>query len=194
MLYQGKTLQEAIKNAAEQEFCSEEEIEYILKKETEDEVEIEVFTIMDVIAFAQKYLHDGIEALGFDNKVVPTLNEGVIKLRVESDRNAILIGKNGKSLQALNELTKIAVSSYYKKKYRILIDVGNYKIEKYDRVIRLARKTAHEVQKNKTEATLDYLTPDERRVIHNALNGMPHIKTESEGMGESRRLHIKYID
>ena len=166
MLYQGKTLQEAIKNAAEQEFCSEEEIEYILKKETEDEVEIEVFTIMDVIAFAQKYLHDGIEALGFDNKVVPTLNE----------------------------LTKIAVSSYYKKKYRILIDVGNYKTEKYDRVIRLARKTAHEVQKNKTEATLDYLTPDERRVIHNALNGMPHIKTESEGMGESRRLHIKYID
>ena len=35
---------------------------------------------------------------------------------------------------------------------------------------------------------------DERRAIHNALAGMPHIKTESEGFGKDRQLHIKYVD
>ncbi len=194
MIYEGKTLNEAIKNAAEAEYCSEEEIEYLLLEEDDEHAKIEVFTIMDVIAFAQKYVHDGIEALGFDNKVTPSLNDGVIKLRIESDRNAILIGKEGKSLQSLNELTKIAVNNRYKKRYRILLDIGNYKVEKYERTIRLAKRLAHEVQNTKNDVTLDYLTPDERRAVHNALAGMPHIKTESDGVGKERRLSIKYID
>lgn len=194
MLYTGSNLQDAIKVAAEKEYCSEEEIDYLVVEQTEDHTTIDVYTIMDVIEFAKNYVHDGIVALGFENKVTPSLNEGIINLKIESDRNSILIGKNGKSLQALNELTKLAVNNKFKKRYRILLDINGYKIEKYSKLISLSKHLAHEVQKTKTDVVLDPMPADERRAIHNALAGMPHIKTESEGFGKDRQIHIKYVD
>ena len=38
------------------------------------------------------------------------------------------------------------------------------------------------------------MTPDERRVVHNALSGMEHIKTESTGEGDDRAIWIRYVD
>lgn len=194
MQYTAKTLEEAIKLAAEQEYCSIEEIDYLLLEETEEKTVIDVYTIMDVIEFAQNYVHNGIEALGFDNKVTPSLKDGIINLKIDSDRNSILIGKNGRSLQALNELTKLAVNNKFKKRYRVLLDINGYKQDKYEKLIHFAKKLAHEVQKTHTDVVLDPMPADERRSIHNALAGMPHIKTESEGNGKTRQLHIKYVD
>lgn len=192
--YTAKTLEEAIKLAAETEYCTVEEIDYLLLEQNEEQTTIDVYTIMDVIEFAKNYVHDGIEALGFDNKVNPSLNEGIINLRIDSDRNSILIGKNGKSLQALNELTKLAVNNRFKKRFRILLDINGYKLEKYSKIVAIARRLAHEVQKTHTDVVLDPMPADERRAVHNALTGMPNIKTESEGMGNKRQIHIKYVD
>lgn len=194
MQYTAKTLEDAIKLAAEKEYCTVEEIDYVLVEQTEEQTTIDVYTIMDVIEFAQNYVHDGIEALGFDNKVTPSLNDGIINLKVDSDRNSIIIGKNGKSLQALNELTKLAVNNKFKKRFRILLDVNGYKQEKYEKMVHIARRLAHEVQKTHVDVILDPMPADERRAVHNALAGMPHIKTESEGTGKKRQLHIKYVD
>ena len=80
MQYTGKNLEEAIKLAAETEYCSVEDIEYYVVNESEENVTIEVFTIMDVIEFAQTYVREGINSLGFDAKVTPALKEGVINL------------------------------------------------------------------------------------------------------------------
>lgn len=194
MQYTAKTLEDAIKLAAEKEYCTVEEIDYVLVEQTEEQTTIDVYTIMDVIEFAQNYVHDGIEALGFDNKVTPSLNDGIINLKVDSDRNSIIIGKNGKSLQALNELTKLAVNNKFKKRFRILLDVNGYKQEKYEKMVHIARRLAHEVQKTHVDVILDPMPADERRAIHNALAGMPHIKTESAGAGSRRQINIKYVD
>ena len=194
MEYTAKTLEDAIKLAAEKEYCTVEEIDYVLVEQTEEQTTIDVYTIMDVIEFAKNYVHDGIEALGFDNKVTPSLNDGIINLKIDSDRNSIIIGKNGKSLQALNELTKLAVNNKFKKRFRILLDVNGYKQEKYEKMIHIAKRLAHEVQKTHVDVVLDPMPADERRAVHNALAGMPHIKTESEGTGKKRQLHIKYVD
>ena len=129
--YTAKTLEDAIKEAAEKEYCTIEEIDYLLVSQTEEETTIDVYTIMDVIEYAKDYVQKSIEALGFDNKVNPSLNEGIINLKIDSDRNSIIIGKNGKSLQALNELTKLAVNNHFKKRFRVLLDVNGYKHDKY---------------------------------------------------------------
>lgn len=192
--YTAKTLEEAIKTAAEAEYCTVEEIDYLLVEQNEEQTTIDVYTIMDVIEFAKNYVHDGILALGFDNKVTPSLNDGIINLKIDSDRNSILIGKNGKSLQALNELTKLAVNNRFKKRFRVLLDINGYKQEKYGKLVSIARRLAHEVQKTHTDVILDPMPADERRAIHNALAGMPNIKTESEGVGSHRQLHIKYVE
>jgi spoIIIJ-associated protein len=58
----------------------------------------------------------------------------------------------------------------------------------------MARRIGHEVQKTKTNVTLDPMPADERRVIHNTLTNMPNIKTESTGFGKQRQIQVIYVD
>lgn len=194
MLYSGKNLEEVLKEASEKEFTPIEELLYYVVKQDEEVTEIEVYTIVDVIEYARNYVIDGINVLGFDARVNPILKDDIINLKIESDRNPILIGKNGSSLQALNELVRIAVNNHFHKRFRILLNVSDYKEEKYAKISSFAKRIAHEVQKTKVNAILDPMTADERRVVHNALTGMPHIKTESSGMGKHRQINIIYVE
>ena len=58
----------------------------------------------------------------------------------------------------------------------------------------MAKRVAHDVQKTKATATLDPMPADERRMIHNALSTMPHIRTESVGEGKHRQITIRYVE
>ena len=105
----------------------------------------------------------------------------------------MIIGKNGKTLQALNELTKLAVSNKFRRRYRILLDVGGYKEDKYERIARIAKRAANQVLRTKIDVQLDPMSPDERRIVHNTLTGWEGIKTESSGEGSNRAVSILYI-
>ena len=94
----------------------------------------------------------------------------------------------------LNELVKLAVSNHFHKRFRILLDINGYKDSKYSRLVRMARKYGHDVQRTKTTYTFDPMPADERRAIHNALNNMPNIRTESIGEGAQRQVQIIYVE
>ena len=92
-----------------------------------------------------------------------------------------------------NELVKLAVSNKFKKKYRILLDVHDYKNKKYNVLIRVAKNAAREVLKTHMDVKLNPMTPDERKKVHYALSTMKNIKTESVGDGKDRAIVIKYV-
>lgn len=194
MKYIGATKEEALQNASEDQQTPVDQLVYEVVGENEDCVQIEVFEIVDIIEYAQMYLQEVIKSVGVDCKVTPSLKDDIINLKVDSDHNSILIGKNGKTLQALNELTRIAVSNHFKHRYRILLDINGYKDDKYTRLCKMVRRVAHEVQKTKTNVTLDPMPADERRVIHNTLTNMPNIRTESTGFGKNRQVQIIYVE
>ncbi|MBE6132452.1 MAG: KH domain-containing protein [Erysipelotrichaceae bacterium] len=194
MKYIGATKEEALENAAQDQGVSVNELVYEVIGENEACVQIEVYEIVDIIEYAQTYLKEAIESIGIDCRVTPSLKDDIIHLKVDSNHNSILIGKNGKTLQSLNELTRIAVSNHFKKRYRILLDINGYKNDKYDRLCKMARRIGHEVQKTKTNVTLDPMPADERRVIHNTLTNMPNIKTESTGFGKQRQIQVIYVE
>ena len=194
MKYIGATKEEALENAAQDQGVSVNELVYEVIGENEACVQIEVYEIVDIIEYAQTYLKEAIESIGIDCRVTPSLKDDIIHLKVDSNHNSILIGKNGKKLQSLNELTRIAVSNHFKKRYRILLDINGYKNDKYDRLCKMARRIGHEVQKTKTNVTLDPMPADERRVIHNTLTNMPNIKTESTGFGKQRQIQVIYVE
>ena len=118
----------------------------------------------------------------------------MIRINIVSDHNPILIGRNGNTLRALNELVRLAVSNKFKKRYKILLDIGDYKDKKYSRIARQARQIAKEVQRTRIDATLEPMSADERRVVHNALSNFTHIQTESSGEGSRRAVNIKYTN
>jgi spoIIIJ-associated protein len=154
---------------------------------------IEVYDINDAVDFAQEYLKTAIKALGIEVTTEAKIEEDIIHVTINSERNPVLIGKNGRTLQALNELDRLAVSNKFRHRYRILLDVGGYKEDKYSRLAYLAKRTANDVLKTHVDVKLDPMTPDERRIIHNTLNGMEHIKTESSGEGSDRAVTIKFV-
>ena len=78
MLYSGKNLEEVLNIASEAEYTPVEELTYYVVEQNEEKIDIEVYTIVDVIEFARNYVIEGIEALGFDAKVNPTLKDDII--------------------------------------------------------------------------------------------------------------------
>ena len=197
--YTAKTVQDAVALACEDLGILEENLVYTVTEEKKGllskKASIEVVELTDIIEFTETYIKDVIESLGVDEvKTKTSLEDDIIHVEVDSNHNPILIGKNGVTLQALNEIVRLAVSGKFRHRFRILLDIGDYKDVKYSRVASLARRTAKEVQKSKIDVTLDPMPSDERRVVHNVLSEFSHIKTESSGEGHKRAVTIKYVE
>ena len=197
-VYTGKTVEEALEEASKELQTPVRDLIYIvLDKKTglfTKKFQVEVYDLSDVIRFAEDYLLKVTDSLGIESSVRSSLDDDVIRISIDSTHNPILIGKNGVTLQALNELVKLATNNHFHKRFRILLDINGYKDNKYGKLARLARKLARDVQKTKTTYTFDPMPADERRAIHNACSNMPHIKTESIGEGKTRQVQIIYVE
>ncbi|MBS6441683.1 MAG: KH domain-containing protein [Coprobacillus sp.] len=146
------------------------------------------------MAYLEDYLVKAIGEFNITATVKSHIEDEIIHVNIDSDHNSILIGKNGRTLQALNEIAKLAVSSKFKKKYRVLLDINDYKDGKYNKVVYMAKHMAREVQRSHETMTMEAMPADERRMIHNALSTMPHIRTESVGEGKHRQITIRYVE
>ena len=197
-LYTAKSVEECLSLASEELNESVENIIYTVVEEKKGlfskKVTISVEEISDVIEFAENYIKDVCHALGLDASLKTFYRDNIIKILIETNRNAVLIGNNGVSLQSLNELTKLAVSTKFKRKFKILLDIGNYKEKKYRSVIFVAKKAAKEVLSTHMDVKLNPMTPDERKKVHNVLSSWKNIKTESVGDGKERAVVIKYTE
>ena len=196
--YTGKNLEEVLAKASEELLLDKEDIKYEVIEEKKGlfsrHIEIAVFEISDVIEYAKDYLKTVIEDLDLTVNFKETYEEGIIHLTLDSDHNSILIGRNGHTLQSLNELVRNALYHRFKVRYRILLDINGYKDEKYSKIVRIAKGVAKNVQKTHVAATLDPMTSDERRMVHNSLTNFKNIKTESSGKGHHRQITISYVE
>ena len=196
--FTAKTVEEAVQAACAQLGLAEEKLVYEVKEEKRGlfrkSATIAVYEDDDAALYAEEYLRKAISALGIVVVTESKREDEIIKITIDSERNPALIGKGGRTLQALNELTKLAVSNKFRRRYRILLDVGGYKEDKYGRLAHFARRMAKQVQRTHVDVRLDPMTPDERRAVHNALSGWEHIKTESTGEGADRAINIRYVE
>lgn len=197
--FTGKTLEEALQKAAQAKQAAVENLTYTIVEEKAGflgigkTVEIEVYCDKDI----QKFIHDYIQNY-FDNAkldgetVVEKDGDDFYRVTVNTSNNAILIGRNGKTLQAFNRLVKAAASGAFKRRVRLLIDVNGYKQDRYEKICRMAVRVAKDVRRTKVDAALDPMPADERKAIQNALAEMADISTHSEGEGANRHLCILY--
>ncbi len=196
--FTGKTVEEAVSAASAELQLDAKKLIYTVVEEKKGlfkkSATIAVYDQDDAATYAKEYLSNSLKALGVETIVEARIEDDIIKVSIDSPRNPILIGRGGRTLQSLNELTKLAVSNKFRHRYRVLLDVGSYKEDKYEKVTRIAKRAARDVLASHSDIQLDPMTPDERRVIHNALSDMEHIKTESTGEGNDRAVWIRYVD
>lgn len=196
--YTAKTVEEAVQAACEELNLTEAQLIYSVEDKKvglfSKKFVINVYELSDVVRFAEDYILGVVDSFGIESFVKTRLDDDIIHITIDSTHNPILIGKGGVTLQALNEVTKLAVNNRFKRRFRILLDINGYKNKKYSSLEKTARRIAHEVQKSKETYTFDPMPADERRAIHQACSNMSHIKTESVGEGNHRQVQIIYVE
>jgi spoIIIJ-associated protein len=196
--FSAKTVDEAVELASKEFGLPIEQLNYQItleeKKLFSKKAEIVVYELSDVISFAENYITTIMTDLKLDVTVKTELEDSVLKITLNTSHNSVLIGKNGQTLQAINMMVRQAVGNKFKKHYRLLVDINQYKNDKYEKLIKMAIRLAKDVSRSKVKAVLEPMSSDERRVIHNALSKFNHVKTESIGQGHKRQIIITYVD
>lgn len=198
--YTAKNLDDALREACIKKDCRIDELTYNVLEENKgflgigSSVKIEAYCLNDVKEFLFDYLGNFFTNANIECSVEIFQKDDSFTIMLDAENNAVLIGKNGKTLQAINTVVKSAVNSEFKRKFKILVDINNYKQERYSKLKSMAIRIAKNVSRTKVDASLDPMSNDERKVIHQALANFKHIKTESEGEGLNRHLIIKYVD
>lgn len=198
-IYEGKTEEEVILNALNDLNVKEDELLYTMKEETvgllkKKKYIMEVILKTDVLEFAKKYIKDIIEGMNLEINLETRRNANNIQIKLHTNNNPIIIGKNGRTLSSLQTLVRQAIFAQTGVYTNVVLDVENYKEKKQRNIEFLAKKLAREVQKTKIDVKMDPMNSFERRLIHEKLKDFKGIKTESEGEEPNRYVVIKSID
>lgn len=121
-----------------------------------------------------------------------TSDEGrEIAYNIQSDENALIIGFEGRTLNAAQILLRNYLSKLSDGSVRVTLDIAGYKDNRKRQLEILATKVAKEVAFSGVEARLDPMNSYERRIIHTKLAEWRDVYTESEGTGEERAIIVK---
>lgn len=125
-----------------------------------------------------------------DNEIL--VSDEIYNVTLISNNNSILIGKEGKTLNALQTLVRQIVRNKTNTSIKINLDVSNYKMKKMKNIERIVRQVAKEVKTSKVTVSLDPMNSYERRYVHTIISEYPELETESVGEGKERHITIKY--
>lgn len=156
---------------------------------TEDELDEEADVAAD-------FLEDLLARIGIDASVEPNLEDGTMYVDIlgsgpDDDDMALLIGRHGQTLEALQELTRHVVLRKTGLRCRIVVDVEDYKKRQRDRLIAKAREVAKRVARTGQEEELEAMTPYERKVVHDAVASVGGVESSSRGEDPDRRVVIR---
>jgi spoIIIJ-associated protein len=124
--------------------------------------------------------------------------DGDLDMDVEADRAAVsivggdldqLVGQGGEVLEALQELTRLAVYRETGERSRLMLDIGGYRADKRRRLEKLAEETVAEVRDSGESKALDAMTPFERKVVHDVV-AAAGLSSESEGEEPNRHVVV----
>lgn len=121
-------------------------------------------------------------------------NEGEVLLDVVGENLAVLIGRHGRTLDALQYAVTSATNKRLGFRYPVVIDIEGYKYRRRQKLENMARSAASKVYKFKKDVKLHSMSQYERRIIHIALRDDKRVTTASEGEEPNRCVVIKLRD
>ena len=142
------------------------------------------------VEVARQLMQGLLQRLGIETEVEGSIKEGDIYLEIKSDDGGILIGKHGRTLEALQIIVSRMVNKQIKKPVRIILDVAGYKKRRADSLEEMAGRLGENVKKTGKEVLIGPFNAHDRRIIHIALKEDLSLKTESFGEGEWKKIKI----
>ena len=141
--------------------------------------------------YIKAYVEDLLGYMNIDGKVIVSEDEEKLKAEIFGQDVGSLIGRRGKTLSDLQYLVSIIVRRQFRElKKMIVLDVENYRERREKTLIQLAKSVARRVAEEGIEKALEPMNPQERRVIHLALQDYPGVTTTSSGEEPNRKVVI----
>jgi spoIIIJ-associated protein len=125
-----------------------------------------------------------------DAKVTAENASDTLKLTVEGSNSALLIGKHGRTLDALQYLVQKIVHKEKRTRKRVVVDVEGYRDRRKASLTQLAVRLGEKVKRSGKPATISPMNAYDRRIVHVALKDESRIRTQSMGSGALRKLVI----
>jgi spoIIIJ-associated protein len=140
---------------------------------------------------AGDFLEGLLDAMDVDGDITTWVDEAGGHVDLEGSDLEMLIGSNGETLDALQELTRLAVLRQSKRRVRLLLDINGYKARQREQLISVVRATAEQVIRTHEDHELQPMTPAERKIVHDAVAAIEGAHTESLGEEPNRRVIIR---
>ena len=155
---------------------------------------LEVVKISEVAEVGKDIVKELLNGMNIKANVETKVRDGAIRYEIYSDKNSIIIGKNGHILDAIQTYVRQALYNAIDIFVNVSVDASGYKDKQNYFLEKKVKRIAREVTLSKIDVKLDPMNAYERRMVHSALQGFKYIKTESEGEEPNRCIVIKYYD
>jgi len=140
---------------------------------------------------AGDYLEELLDLLDFDGDIdLDVEGSPAIVSNDGSDDLNKLVGRTGEVLDALQELTRLAVHQKTGVRSRLMLDVAGWRRRRREELAKLGDKVARRVLENGEREELSPMTPFERKIVHDAVAAVDGVHSESEGVEPSRRVVV----
>lgn len=168
----------------------------IITKEYEEQekYKMEVVKKEDIKEYINTFLTEVTSKIGLSIKLEIQEYEEVFTVKMYSNNNPILIGKEGRTLNSLQILLRQALSNQIKFNIKINLDASNYKVKQEKYFEKDIKNIINEVMKTKIEVKLDPMNSYKRRIVHSIASEYYNIETESYGEDPERYVVIRYVE
>jgi spoIIIJ-associated protein len=156
----------------------------------ERHVEVTLPDAQAVITRGEEVLRRIIDCISEGSTIKGVQQDGRIVFQIESGNSALIIGKRGQTLEALQYLVEKIINKQNDQRVRILVDVEGYLETRKENLIKMASRMADKAQRINKPVTIGQMNAYDRRVVHLHLKENQAVRTQSMGEGYYRKLVI----
>jgi spoIIIJ-associated protein len=142
------------------------------------------------------FIEELLDRMGIDAIAEPSAHAGHVYVDIvdgpEEDM-ALLIGRHGQTLDAIQELARTAVGRRLDERIRVLVDVQDYRKRHDDRLMEQAREVAERVAESGSEERLDPMNAYERKLVHDVVAEVDGVESVSEGVDPDRYVVVRAV-
>ena len=143
---------------------------------------------------AADFLEELMAHMAIDAVAEPNLHHDHMYVDIvgeDEDDMALLIGRHGQTLDAIQELTRMVVGRRLDERVRVIVDVEDYRKRRETRLEEKARETAERVLRTGQEVALEPMNPFERKIVHDAVAEIDGVESSSRGEEPDRSVVIR---
>ena len=144
----------------------------------------------DITAAPETVLKELITRIGIDGAVESEFIDGSLHLNMKTDTPALLIGKYGQTLDAIERILNCIVNKNALAKKKVFVNTEGYRERREQMLTDLAHQVAAQVKRTRQDATLSPMSAKDRRIIHLTLQDDDDVSTFSQGEGDMRRVVV----